>query len=111
PVGQTLAVGTAGVANVGRLDGTPLSGAVMKHTMTKAVGITVLGLLGVLSFDTPALAQTAAATGNAEDTPWFRQSPASNKYALIIVGAAANDDIRQRLRGWASELHGTLLND
>jgi hypothetical protein len=54
---------------------------------------------------------TDAGTAGAEDTPWFRQTPDSNKYALIIVGAAANDEIRQRLRGWASDLHSTLRTD
>ena len=54
---------------------------------------------------------TTAPGGSAEDTPWFRQTPDDNKFALIIVGAAASDDIRQRLRGWATDLHGTLIED
>ena len=57
-------------------------------------------------------AQTqGAATGTAEDTPWFRQTPDNNKFALIIVGASASDEIRQRLRGWATDLHVTLVDE
>jgi hypothetical protein len=48
---------------------------------------------------------------SAEDTPWFRQTPDNNKFALIVVGASASDPIRQRFRGWASDLHATLLTD
>lgn len=48
---------------------------------------------------------------SAEDTPWFRQTAQNNKFALIIVGASASDEIRQRLRGWATDLHGTLVDE
>ncbi len=47
----------------------------------------------------------------AEDTPWFQQTPENNKFALIIVGASASDEIRQRLRTWATDLYGSLLAD
>lgn len=61
-------------------------------------------------------AQTAGQPGGlqgsgAEDTPWFQQTPDNNKFALIIVGAAASDEIRQRMRGWATDLHASLLAD
>jgi hypothetical protein len=80
--------------------------------MTKSACLALLSLLWLLPVSAQVSAQTAAAsaTASAEDTPWFRQTAANNKFALIIVGAAASDEIRQRMRSWASELHGTLLN-
>lgn len=55
--------------------------------------------------------QVNQSVGGSEDTPWFQQTPDSQKFALVIVGAAANDEIRQRLRGWATDLHASLLED
>lgn len=56
-------------------------------------------------------AQAASIDENDEGTPWFRQDASNQRFALIIVGAAASDDIRQRLRGWAGDLHTTLRAD
>ena len=75
-----------------------------------ALALVVLLLVQTGLWPAPASAQEAT-TDTAEDTPWFRQTPNSNKFALIVVGAAASDEIRQRMRGWASELHTTLRND
>lgn len=82
-----------------------------KHIFYRAL----LVVMCLLAWSPPGavLAQPAASASvaGAEDTPWFRQTPSSNKYALIIVGAAANDEIRQRLRTWASDLHASLRSD
>jgi len=74
--------------------------------MTKLTG-RIFSVLIVLGLMLPAHAQTT--TG--EDTPWFRQTADNNKFALIIVGAAAGDEIRQRFRGWATDLHSVLRSD
>lgn len=55
--------------------------------------------------------QTSQSGAGSEDTPWFQQTPDSQKFSLVIVGASANDEIRQRLRGWATDLHASLLED
>lgn len=48
---------------------------------------------------------------DAEDTPWFRQTEDSNKYAVIITGAAASDTIRGRFRSWSVDLYDALVAD
>ncbi|MDO8910140.1 MAG: hypothetical protein Q7W55_16760 [Pseudohongiella sp.] len=70
-------------------------------------------LLALCLFTTSAVyAQSpGSAASSGEDTPWFRQTPDNNKFALIIVGASASDQIRQRLRGWAKDLHASLRDD
>ncbi|ALO45699.1 hypothetical protein PS2015_1034 [Pseudohongiella spirulinae] len=45
------------------------------------------------------------------EMPWFNQTAANNKYALIITGAAAAPDIRDRFRRWTSTLRSTLIED
>lgn len=49
--------------------------------------------------------------GDAEDTPWFRQTEDNNKYAVIITGAAASETIRGRFRSWSVDLYDALVAD
>jgi hypothetical protein len=49
--------------------------------------------------------------GDAEDTPWFRQTEDSNKYVVIITGAAASETIRGRFRSWSVDLYDALVAD
>ncbi len=44
-----------------------------------------------------------------EDMPWFREHPDKQKFAVILTGAAATDDIRRRFRQWSIELHDVLV--
>lgn len=46
-----------------------------------------------------------------ESTPWFQQSVDTNKYAVIITGAAASDEIADRFQRWTRDLHDTLRDD
>lgn len=49
-----------------------------------------------------------AQTDVSEATPWFRQTADHDKHALIITGAAASPEIRQRFRSWSQDLYNTL---
>lgn len=55
-----------------------------------------------------ALAQPAVSQ---EDTPWFRQTADHNKHAVIVTGAAASDEIRERFRRWSFDLYDVLLTE
>lgn len=55
--------------------------------------------------------QSSQSGSGSEDTPWFQQTPDNRKFALVIAGASANNDIRVRLRSWATDLHTSLLED
>lgn len=46
-----------------------------------------------------------------ESTPWFQQNAETDKYAVILTGAAASGDIAERFRRWTQELYATLLDD
>jgi hypothetical protein len=46
-----------------------------------------------------------------ESTPWFQQDADTDKYAVILTGAAASDDIAERFARWTRELHNTLRDD
>jgi hypothetical protein len=110
-VGQTLVVDIADNADVHGLDGTSLPGVIMSR-LKPAITLSCLLAMFTLFSAVGVYAQDVGlAAGSAEDTPWFRQTPDNNKFALIIVGASASDEIRQRLRRWASDLHASLLND
>jgi len=66
----------------------------------------VLALLSVLLWSsTPVNAQSL----DNEDMPWFREHPEKQKFAVILTGAAATDDIRRRFRQWSVDLHDVLV--
>lgn len=46
-----------------------------------------------------------------EGMPWFQQSAASDKYAVIVTGAAASDEIAERFQRWTRDLYDTLGED
>lgn len=46
-----------------------------------------------------------------ESTPWFQQSVDTDKYAVVITGAAASDAIAERFLRWTRDLQDTLRND
>jgi len=64
-------------------------------------------LLSTLCLALPVYAQPA----DDEGTPWFQQRIDSDKYAVIITGAAASGEIAERFRRWTVELHDTLRDD
>jgi hypothetical protein len=45
------------------------------------------------------------------ETPWFRQTADNNKFFIIITGAAASAEIRERFRGWSADLYQSLRED
>lgn len=45
------------------------------------------------------------------ETPWFRQTADNGKYAVILTGAAASQEIRTRFRSWSVDLYNTLIDD
>ncbi|MCB1664786.1 MAG: hypothetical protein KDI28_03360 [Pseudomonadales bacterium] len=55
-------------------------------------------------------AQTGAPADNGEDA-YFRNAPDAQKYVLIITGAAASDEIRNRFRQWSFSLQDILSRD
>lgn len=69
-----------------------------------------LSLIILLMPGITAFAQTMP-MGDGEDTPWFRQTEDSDKYAVIITGAAASEDIRLRFRSWSVDLYDSLIDD
>ena len=82
-----------------RLDAAPLQGVVVNmfklcSKLFKADGVTRWGTLLCLSMlGSMAIAQSS--TGNNEDAYFLNDSDAK-KYVLIITGAAASDEIRER---------------
>ena len=52
----------------------------------------------------------AAQSGDQEDA-YFRGGPESGRHALIITGAAASDEIRERFSQWSNSLHDVLARD
>ena len=84
--------------------------------MMRAYQLLVVSMLvccgSVVAQTEQTVSQPGSGSGfESEDTPWFQQTPENNKFALIIVGASANDEIRSRLRGWVTDLHASLLGD
>lgn len=65
---------------------------------------------GVLLLSTPIQLLHAQPPAD-ESTPWFQQSVDTNKYAVIITGAAASDEIADRFQRWTRDLHDTLRDD
>jgi hypothetical protein len=43
-----------------------------------------------------------------EGTPWFQQTPGTDKHAVIITGAAASAEIGERFQRWTRDLHTIL---
>lgn len=62
--------------------------------------------LSVLS--SVALAQSPV---DSNEDAYFLNAPDAQKYALIITGAAASDEIRERFWQWSLSLHDTLSRD
>lgn len=52
-----------------------------------------------------------AQPGDDESTPWFQQNADTDKYAVILTGAAASEEIAGRFRRWTRDLHDTLRDD
>jgi len=67
----------------------------------------VAGLLCLLFVFSSVQAQTS---GDDEDV-YFRNHPDAGKYAVIITGAAASEEIRARFRQWSLSLHDVLARD
>lgn len=78
------------------------------RSLLRALALLVaLSAQGLPTLILPASAQI----GPDDETPWFRQTPDNNKFAVIITGAAAAPDIRERFRSWSADLYDSLLND
>jgi hypothetical protein len=96
------------------LDAAPLQGAIVntlkpcrkssssKNALRWCAGLCLSVIAGVAFAQSPA--------GNNEDA-FFLNSSDANKYALIITGAAASDEIRERFWQWSLSLHDTLARD
>ncbi|MEX0737731.1 MAG: hypothetical protein WD071_00150 [Pseudohongiella sp.] len=70
------------------------------------------GLVPLLWLFTQSLAlQVHAQSSDNEGMPWFQQNADSEKYAVILTGAAASDEIAGRFQRWTTELHHTLRDD
>lgn len=78
-----------------------------------AGGLLSTGLAAQTADGTDTLTTTSmlSSSDGSEATPWFRQTADHNKHALIITGAAASPEIRQRFRDWSQNLYGTLVED
>lgn len=48
---------------------------------------------------------------NNEDIPWFREHPDRDKYLLILTGAAATPDVRERFRQWSVALYDIFVQE
>ena len=57
-----------------------------------------------------AAALASAQTDDQEDA-YFRGGPESGRHALIITGAAASGEIRERFSQWSNSLHDVLARD
>ena len=55
--------------------------------------------------------QLQAQPADDESTPWFQQTTDTGKYAVILTGAAASDEIAERFARWTRELHNILRDD
>ena len=62
----------------------------------------------VISPATFVMAQNAATDG---ETPWFSQAVDTEKYAVIITGAAATPESREQFRSWTAGLYQSLRDD
>ena len=68
-------------------------------------------LVLLLALSAMAQAQDSSSPGpgfDGEDNSWFRDQPDSTKYALVITGAGASEEITERFRTWSFDLAGTL---
>jgi hypothetical protein len=73
-------------------------------------GMWVLLVAGLLSLLCGFSSVQAQNTGDDEDV-FFRNHPDADKYALIITGAAASEEIRARFRQWSLSLYDVLGRD
>lgn len=97
-----------------RLDAAPLQGAIVNTLKQRGESPRAYSAmrwwagicLAVMGSTT--IAQSPAA--NNEDA-YFLNTPDSKKYALIITGAAASEEIRERFWQWSLSLHDTLARD
>ena len=46
-----------------------------------------------------------------ESMPWFREHPDRGKYLLILTGAAATPQVRERFRDWSVALHDSFIQE
>jgi len=91
--------------------GAPGSTGLLAQTDNPADPMQLPGLTEAAA-DAESITDGAAPAGDGgETTPWFRQTSDHAKHSLIITGAAASPEIRQRLRRWSQDLYGTLLDD
>ncbi len=100
-----------------RLDSTTFEGAVMMSVMRLGVYSAFAQKAGVWLLTLPLFvcASLVSAQGaldaNDNEDAYFLNSPDAQKYALIITGAAASDEIRERFWQWSVALHDTLSRD
>jgi len=91
--------------DVCRLDGQTLPGVVM---IARSVIGRLVFALGVFSPAALVMAQDVAADG---ETPWFSQAVDTEKFAVIITGAAATPESREQFRSWTADLYQSLRDD
>src|SRR5690606_6445016 len=107
-VGSRRTVGAADPAAVRRLDTAAHQGVVMITPVAHRLSRHLLLLLaGALLVGSPLHAQDVV---DDEDV-FFRNDPAANKYAVIITGAAASEEIGDRFAQWSLSLHDILGRD
>ncbi len=79
--------------------------------------VAALIVAGMLSLAAPLSAQPADAaapvplTIDTNEDVYFRNIPGASKFAVIITGAAASDEIQARFRQWSMALHDLLSRD
>ena len=104
-MGQAFPAGVADCVDEPGLDGTTIPGVVMNTTANR---IACWLLASALWQVAPAM---QAQSADDESMPWFQQDAGTNKYAVIVTGAAASADIAERFRRWTRDLHSTLRDD
>ena len=68
-------------------------------------------LRGAFGVCTVSAAMLAGAQSADQEDAYFRGGPESGRHALIITGAAASDEIRERFSQWSNALHDVLARD
>jgi len=77
----------------------------MADTATKGAGVRSLLLYLLLG------SLVIASLVHAQEREYFMSDPTVQKYAVILGGAAANNDYEDRFRHWALRLYDTLMTD
>src|SRR5690606_36482417 len=102
------AAGAADSAAVCGLGAAPPQGVVVMSLLRSCNHLSRLLASAIIVF----CSRSAYAQGAADDEDvFFRNDPGTGKYAVIITGAAASDEIAERFSQWSLALHDILGRD